>query len=174
MERCISALWPIIYAIYMSCRGLVTSKISPELFVFMKTKTYVCDINQSLVIMKSMLFTLLLVVLPLQMMAKTNGSTSPVDLKGLFNDKLQKSIVEDIPIRAEISGSEFLVLSFEAPIMDMTITLYKDGVMVRQKSLSVFSGDIETLDLTFWGAGEYSLKLTTPRGTAVYGNFQLE
>lgn len=42
----------------MSCRGLVTSKISPELFVFMKTKTYVCDINQSLVIMKSMLFTL--------------------------------------------------------------------------------------------------------------------
>ena len=42
----------------MSCRGLVTSKISPELFVFMKTKTYVCDINQFLVIMKSMLFTL--------------------------------------------------------------------------------------------------------------------
>ena len=81
-----------------------------------------------------MLFTLLLVVLSLQMMAKTNGSTSPVDLKGLFNDKLQKSIVEDIPIRAEISGSEFLVLSFEAPIMDMTITLYKDGVMVIQKS----------------------------------------
>ncbi len=158
----------------MSYRGLVTSKISPELFVFMKTKTYVCDINQFLVIMKSMLFTSLLVVLPLQMMAKTNGSTSPVDLKGLFNDKLQKSIVEDIPIRAEISGSEFLVLSFEAPIMDMTITLYKDGVMVIQKSLSVFSGDIETLDLTFWGAGEYSLKLTTPRGTAVYGNFQLE
>ncbi len=158
----------------MSCRGLVTSKISPELFVFMKTKTYVCDINQFLVIMKSMLFTLLLVVLPLQMMAKTNGSTSPVDLKGLFNDKLQKSIVEDIPIRAEISGSEFLVLSFEAPIMDITITLYKDGVMVIQKSLSVFSGDIETLDLTFWGAGEYSLKLTTPRGTAGYGNFQLE
>ena len=158
----------------MSCRGLVTSKISPELFVFMKTKTYVCDINQFLVIMKSMLFTLLLVVLPLQMMAKTNGSTSPVDLKGLFNDKLQKSIVEDIPIRAEISGSEFLVLSFEAPIMDITITLYKDGVMVIRKSLSVFSGDIETLDLTFWGAGEYSLKLTTPRGTAVYGNFQLE
>ena len=158
----------------MSCRGLVTSKISPELFVFMKTKTYVCDINQFLVIMKSMLFTLLLVVLPLQMMAKTNGSTSPVDLKGLFNDKLQKSIVEDIPIRAEISGSEFLVLSFEAPIMDITITLYKDGVIVIQKSLSVFSGDIETLDLTFWGAGEYSLKLTTPRGTAVYGNFQLE
>ena len=158
----------------MSCRGLVTSKISPELFVFMKTKTYVCDINQFLVIMKSMLFTLLLVVLPLQMMAKTNGSTSPVDLKGLFNDKLQKSIVEDIPIRAEISGSEFLVLSFEAPIMDITITLYKDGVLVIQKSLSVFSGDIETLDLTFWGAGEYSLKLTTPRGTAVYGNFQLE
>lgn len=158
----------------MSCRGLVTSKISPELFVFMKTKTYVCDINQFLVIMKSMLFTLLLVVLPLQMMAKTNGSTGPVDLKGLFNDKLQKSIVEDIPIRAEISGSEFLVLSFEAPIMDITITLYKDGVMVIQKSLSVFSGDIETLDLTFWGAGEYSLKLTTPRGTAVYGNFQLE
>lgn len=158
----------------MSCRGLVTSKISPELFVFMKTKTYVCDINQFLVIMKSMLFTLLLVVLPLQMMAKTNGSTSPVDLKGLFNDKLQKSIVEDIPIRAEISGSEFLVLSFEAPIMDITITLYKDGVMVIQKSLSVFSGDIETLDLTFWGAGEYSLKLITPRGTAVYGNFQLE
>ena len=158
----------------MSSRGLVTSKISPELFVFMKTKTYVCDINQFLVIMKSMLFTLLLVVLPLQMMAKTNGSTSPVDLKGLFNDKLQKSIVEDIPIRAEISGSEFLVLSFEAPIMDITITLYKDGVMVIQKSLSVFSGDIETLDLTFWGAGEYSLKLTTPRGTAVYGNFQLE
>ena len=158
----------------MSCRGLVTSKISPELFVFMKTKTYVCDINQFLVIMKSMLFTLLLVVLPLQMMAKTNGSTSPVDLKGLFNDKLQKSIVEDIPIRAEISGSEFLVLSFEAPIMDITITLYKDGLMVIQKSLSVFSGDIETLDLTFWGAGEYSLKLTTPRGTAVYGNFQLE
>ena len=158
----------------MSCRGLVTSKISPELFVFMKTKTYVCDINQFLVIMKSMLFTLLLVVLPLQMMAKTNGSTSPVDLKGLFNDKLQKSIVEDIPIRAEISGAEFLVLSFEAPIMDITITLYKDGVMVIQKSLSVFSGDIETLDLTFWGAGEYSLKLTTPRGTAVYGNFQLE
>ena len=158
----------------MSCRGLVTSKISPELFVFMKTKTYVCDINQSLVIMKSMLFTLLLVVLPLQMMAKTNGSSSPVDLKGLFNDKLQKSIVEDIPIRAEISGSEFLVLSFEAPIMDITITLYKDGVMVIQKSLSVFSGDIETVDLTFWGAGEYSLKLTTPRGTAVYGNFQLE
>ena len=158
----------------MSCRGLVTSKISPELFVFMKTKTYVCDINQFLVIMKSMLFTLLLVVLPLQMMAKTNGSPSPVDLKGLFNDKLQKSIVEDIPIRAEISGSEFLVLSFEAPIMDITITLYKDGVMVIQKSLSVFSGDIETLDLTFWGAGEYSLKLTTPRGTAVYGNFQLE
>ena len=158
----------------MSCRGLVTSKISPELFVFMKTKTYVCDINQFLVIMKSMLFTLLLVVLPLQMMAKTNGSTSPVDLKGLFNDKLQKSIVEDIPIRAEISGSEFLVLSFEAPIMDITITLYKDGVMVIQKSLPVFSGDIETLDLTFWGAGEYSLKLTTPRGTAVYGNSQLE
>ena len=158
----------------MSCRGLVTSKISPELFVFMKTKTYVCDINQFLVIMKSMLFTLLLVVLPLQMMAKTNGSTIPVDLKGLFNDKLQKSIVEDIPIRAEISGSEFLVLSFEAPIMDITITLYKDGVMVIQKSLSVFSGDIETLDLTFWGAGEYSLKLTTPRGTAVYGNFQVE
>ena len=158
----------------MSYRGLVTSKISPELFVFMKTKTYVCDINQFLAIMKSMLFTLLLVVLPLQMMAKTNGSTSPVDLKGLFNDKLQKSIVEDIPIRAEISGSEFLVLSFEAPIMDITITLYKDGVMVIQKSLSVFTGDIETLDLTFWGAGEYSLKLTTPRGTAVYGNFQLE
>lgn len=158
----------------MSCHNLVTSKISPELFVFMKTKTYVCDINQSLVIMKSMLFTLLLVVLPLQMMAKTNGSTSPVDLKGLFNDKLQKSIVEDIPIRAEISGSEFLVLSFEAPIMDITIMLYKDGVMVIQKSLSVFSGDIETLDLTFLGAGEYSLKLTTPRGTAVYGNFQLE
>lgn len=25
----------------MSYRGLVTSKISPELFVFMKTKTYV-------------------------------------------------------------------------------------------------------------------------------------
>ena len=47
----------------MSCRGLVTSKISPELFVFMKTKTYVCDINQFLVIMKSMLFTLLLVVI---------------------------------------------------------------------------------------------------------------
>ena len=158
----------------MSYHNLVTSKISPELFVFMKTETYVCDINQFLVIMKSMLFTLLLVVLPLQMMAKTNGSTSPVDLKGLFNDKLQKSIVEDIPIRAEISGSEFLVLSFEAPIMDMAITLYKDGVMVIQKSLSVFSGDIETLDLTFWGAGEYSLKLTTSRGTAVYGNFQLE
>ena len=156
----------------MSCRGLVTSKISPELFVFMKTKTYVCDINQSLVIMKSMLFTLLLVVLPLQMMAKTNGSTSPVDLKGLFNDKLQKSIVEDIPIRAEISGSEYLVLSFEAPIMDMTITLYKDGVIVIQKSLSVSSGDTETFDLTLWGV--YSLKFTTPRGTDVYGDFRLE
>lgn len=54
----------------MSCRGLVTSKISPELVCFMKTKTYVCDINQFLVIMKSMLFTLLLVVLPLQMNGK--------------------------------------------------------------------------------------------------------
>lgn len=128
----------------MSYHNLVTSEISPEMFVFMKTKTYVCDINQFLVIMKSMLFTLLLVVLPLQMMAKTNGSTSPVDLKGLFNDKLQKSIVEDIPIRAEISGSEFLVLSFEAPIMDMTITLYKDGVMVIRQDVLRPASDLPT------------------------------
>ena len=58
--------------------------------------------------------------------------------------------------------------------MDMTITLYKDGVMVIQKSLSVSSGDTETFDLTLWGMGEYSLKFTTPHGTDVYGDFRLE
>lgn len=77
-----------------------------------------------------------------------------------------------LELKFQALNSWFLVLKLL--LMDMTITLYKDGVMVIQKSLSVFSGDIETLDLTFWGAGEYSLKLTTPRGTAVYGNFQLE
>lgn len=56
----------------------------------------------------------------------------------------------------------------------MTITLYKDGVIVIQKSLSVSSGDTETFDLTLWGVGEYSLKFTTPRGTDVYGDFRLE
>ena len=96
----------------MSYRGLVTSKISPELFVFMKTKTYVCDINQSLVIMKSMLFTLLLVVLSLQMMAKTNGSTSPVDLKVclMISSRNRSLKIFPLELKFQALNSWFLVL----------------------------------------------------------------
>lgn len=126
--------------------------------------------------MKALLFTMLLAILPFQLMTGADRKLSQVDLKGLFNDKLQKSAGEEsyIPIKVAFSDSESLFIRFEVPITNINITLYKDGVLILQNLLSVNFGDVESVDLTFWGAGGYSLVMTTPRGTFIQGDFQLE
>lgn len=124
--------------------------------------------------MKALLLILSLVLLPLQMMAGIDDGLNQIDLKKMLNDKKKRSLAPDnyIPVRAETLNSALLIY-FDAPVGDTTITLYKDGFVVSQRLVSVLVGDMENFDLSSWETGEYSLMMTTEQGDCIYGNFLL-
>lgn len=93
----------------------------------------------------------------------------------MLNDKKKRSPAPDnyIPVRAETLNSALLIY-FDAPVGDTTITLYKDGFVVSQRLVSVLAGDMESFNLSSWETGEYSLVMTTEQEDCIYGNFLLE
>ena len=77
-----------------------------------------------------------------------------------------------LPFEAYIQGGTLTIGSL-SDLSDVTITIYKDDVAVYSFVRDFYFMDLHQVPVTSYVSGEYCLILTTPRGTYIYGYFQL-
>lgn len=94
-------------------------------------------------------------------------------LKGELNEsQKERSLI--IPIKATLQSNSTVELQFYCSIEDITISILREGEIVEQRTLSVSSSQIEHFDLNGLGSGGYSLILSTPLGTLLFGDFMVD
>lgn len=94
-------------------------------------------------------------------------------LKGELNEKqIPRSLI--IPIKATLQSNSTVELQFYCWIEGVTISILREGEIVEQRTCSVSSSQIERFDLNGLGSGGYSLTLSTPQGTLLFGDFIVE
>lgn len=91
-------------------------------------------------------------------------------LRGELNEnQIPRSLI--IPIKATLLPNLTLELQFYCSIECITISILREGEVVEQRTLSVFSSEVENFDLSCLGSGGYSIRMSTPQETLIYGEF---
>lgn len=96
-----------------------------------------------------------------------------VILRGkLAEDKIERSLL--IPIKATLTENSMLELYFYCSVANLTISISKGDEVVEQRTLSVSSSQVESFDLSRLGSGGYSIRMSTPQGMLICGDFIVE
>ena len=66
-----------------------------------------------------------------------------------------------------------LTLTFFDAIEDVTVSIVGNSGTVETRTVSFNDFQTEIFDVSRYAAGNYSLLITTPRGTSLSGNFKI-
>ena len=93
-----------------------------------------------------------------------------IEIMGTFEDHKDRSLV--LPLEAYLDGSQLTLTFFDA-IEDVTISILGNSGTVETRTVSFTDFQTEIFDISRYAAGNYSLLITTPRGTYLSGNFKI-
>lgn len=88
-----------------------------------------------------------------------------------FEDHKDRSLV--LPLEAYLDGRQLTLTFFDA-IEDVTVSIVGNSGTVETRTVSFNDFQTEIFDVSRYAAGNYSLLITTPRGTSLSGNFKID
>ena len=93
-----------------------------------------------------------------------------IQIMGKFEDHKDRSLV--LPLEAYLDGRQLTLTFFDA-IEDVTVSIVGNSGTVETRTVSFNDFQTEIFDVSRYAAGNYSLLITTPRGTCLSGNFKI-
>lgn len=93
-----------------------------------------------------------------------------IQIMGTFEDHKNRSL--SFPLEAYLDGTQ-LTLTFFISIEDVTISIVGNSGTVETRTVSFSDFQTEIIDVSRYAAGNYSLLITTPRGTYLSGSFKI-
>lgn len=101
-------------------------------------------------------------------------NTNPIDEDGDENNG-QRSLVHYCnEVIGELNlETDVLSLNFNETYSFAQIYIYKDGICIFDRSLSVMEGGIATFNLSAFGSGDYMIEVLTDE-LYMYGSFEIE
>ena len=94
-----------------------------------------------------------------------------IEILGLFETHDNRSLV--FPLEAYLDGGQLILTFFDA-IEDVTVSIVGNSGTVETRTVSFNDFQTEIFDVSRYAAGNYSLLITTPRGTSLSGNFKID
>lgn len=94
-----------------------------------------------------------------------------IQIMGKFEDHKDRSLV--LPLEAYLDGAQLTLTFFDA-IEDVTVSIVGNSGTVETRTVSFNDFQTEIFDVSRYAAGNYSLLITTPRGTSLSGNFKID
>ena len=126
---------------------------------------------KNITVMKKSLFIILSALLCIPVFGKTlEKRPSAIELAGTCETHKNKSLI--FPLEAYKDGNQIMVMFFDAT-EDVTISIAKDADSIETRIVSFEEFQTEVFDISQYGAGSYTLLITTSRGTYLYGTFYL-
>lgn len=126
---------------------------------------------KNIVIIKKSLIIFLFTLLCIPVLGNTlEKRPSAIELAGTCETHENRSLV--YPLEAFQNGDQVLVTFFDATA-DVTISITKDADSIETRTISFEEFQTEVFDISQYGAGSYTLLITTTRGTYLYGTFYL-
>lgn len=101
----------------------------------------------------------------------TKEEPTIIEIIGIFETHKDRSLV--LPLEAYLDGSQLTLTFFDA-IEDVTISILGNSGTVETRTVSFTDFQTEIFDISRYAAGNYSLLITTPRGTFLSGNFKID
>ena len=93
-----------------------------------------------------------------------------IQILGKFEDHKDRSLF--LPLEAYLDGAQLTLTFFDA-IEDVTVSIVGNSGTVETRTVSFNDFQTEIFDVSRYAAGNYSLLITTPRGTSLSGNFKI-
>ena len=100
----------------------------------------------------------------------TKKEPTIIEILGLFETHDNRSLV--FPLEAYLDGGQLTLTFFDA-IEDVTVSIVGNSGTVETRTVSFNDFQTEIFDVSRYAAGNYSLLITTPRGTSLSGNFKI-
>ena len=100
----------------------------------------------------------------------TKEEPTIIEILGLFETHKDRSLV--LPLEAYLDGRQLTLTFFDA-IEDVTGSIVGNSGTVETRTVSFNDFQTEIFDVSRYAAGNYSLLITTPRGTCLSGNFKI-
>lgn len=94
-----------------------------------------------------------------------------IQILGKFEDHKDRSLF--LPLEAYLDGAQLTLTFFDA-IEDVTVSIVGNSGTVETRTVSFNDFQTEIFDVSRYAAGNYSLLITTPRGTSLSGNFKID
>ena len=101
----------------------------------------------------------------------TKEEPTIIEILGLFETHKDRSLV--LPLEAYLDGRQLTLTFFDA-IEDVTVSIVGNSGTVETRTVSFNDFQTEIFDVSWYAAGNYSLLITTPRGTSLSGNFKID
>ena len=101
----------------------------------------------------------------------TKEEPAIIEILGLFETHKDRSLV--LPLEAYLDGRQLTLTFFDA-IEDVTVSIVGNSGTVETRTVSFNDFQTEIFDVSRYAAGNYSLLITTPRGTSLSGNFKID
>ena len=101
----------------------------------------------------------------------TKEEPTIIEILGLFETHKDRSLV--LPLEAYLDGRQLILTFFDA-IEDVTVSIVGNSGTVETRTVSFNDFQTEIFDVSRYAAGNYSLLITTPRGTSLSGNFKID
>lgn len=119
--------------------------------------------------MKKFLALFLLVMIAIPSLAKVQWEL-PRDIliEGSVESERGRSL--SFPLEATLLEDQVSVTFFEA-LSDVTLTITSETGVMQARTVSFIDFQTEILSVSNYPKGEYTLSITTPRGTDLHGSF---
>ena len=101
----------------------------------------------------------------------TKEEPTIIEILGLFETHKDRSLV--LPLEAYLDWRQLTLTFFDA-IEDVTVSIVGNSGTVETRTVSFNDFQTEIFDVSRYAAGNYSLLITTPRGTSLSGNFKID
>ena len=101
----------------------------------------------------------------------TKEEPTIIEILGLFETHKDRSLV--LPLEAYLDGRQLTLTFFDA-IEYVTVSIVGNSGTVETRTVSFNDFQTEIFDVSRYAAGNYSLLITTPRGTSLSGNFKID
>lgn len=107
---------------------------------------------------------------PTSVFADEKPKKDKIEIEGEWENDIPKSLL--IPIDAYIYKRNLTIAFYDA-ITDVTLVITGPAGIVETRTVSFAASQTETFNLDLCNEGFYTLTISTPRGTYLYGYFTL-
>ena len=126
---------------------------------------------ENVIFMKKNLFILLLALVCIPIFGHTlDKRPSTIELAGTCETHENRSLI--YPVEAYLDGNQILITFFDAT-EDVTVSIMKDTDVMDIRTVSFDEFQTEVFDINQYEAGNYTLLITTSRGTNLCGTFYI-